>query len=142
MPWLSRCASTSSAAGASKTFKDVGDAAAKTGDEVAKLGTKATVAGEQVEGLGDKTRRSGKEADEAGDEYRGLAADIAVAEAAMRSLAAEIDRTGGKIIQDLNRQRSELRKLNNVQKLLRTWSSRARKRRPASPQRSWPESAR
>ncbi|MCX4468719.1 hypothetical protein OOK41_00035 [Micromonospora sp. NBC_01655] len=106
-------------AGASKTFKDVGDAAAKTGDEVAKLGTKATVAGEQVEGLGDKTRRSGKEADEAGDEYRGLAADIAVAEAAMRSLAAEIDRTGNKdLIKDLNRQRSELRKLNNVQKLL------------------------
>jgi hypothetical protein len=103
----------------SKAFRQVGDAAAKAGDQVEDLGKKSSAAGEQVDDLGDKTRRSGQEADDAGEQYEGLAADILKAQAAMHALAGEIDRTGNlDLSKDIDRQRRELRKLTRIKDLL------------------------
>ena len=103
----------------SKTFRQVGDAAERAGDQVEDLGKKSTTAGEQVDDLGDKARRSGDQADDAGRQYRGLAAEIEATEGRVRSLAQEIDRTGNKdLFKDLRKQQSELRKLNSAKSLL------------------------
>lgn len=84
--------------GGSKAFKDVGDAADKAGNKIEDSGEKAT---------------------KAAIEYAGLAHEIEQVEGNVRRLAAEIDRTGNKdLIKDLNRQRSELRKLSRVRDLL------------------------
>lgn len=98
--------------GGSKTFKDVGDAAEKAGDQIEDLGKTSADTGDQVDESGEKAKKTTKD-------YHGLTAEIAKTRAEMLRLATEINKTGNTdLFKDLRGQERELRKLTKTLKVI------------------------